>query len=115
MKTTFLALIAALAPLCASQAHAQARQVKTEGMTTFCRSTADMDQWMRYVVAGDDVAAVSFYEEKHRADACWEEPAGTYTLSDATRGTVGPMECLRGSGFTRCYWTIGVSHMPYNK
>lgn len=55
MKTTFFALGAVLAPLCASQAHA--REVQTKSMTTFCRSIADMDQWTRYVMAGDDVAA----------------------------------------------------------
>lgn len=119
MKTTFVALIAALAPLCSSQAHA--REVQTKSRTVFCHSIADADQYLRYVNAGDDVAAQAFYDAKSRqirADgdaACWIDRPSTYTVSDTSPGTVAPMECLRYPGFTTCGWTLGVSHMPYNK
>ncbi|WP_342153968.1 hypothetical protein [Methylorubrum sp. SB2] len=77
-------------------------------MTTFCRSIADIDQWTRYVMAGDDVAAQGFYEAKNlehtpgRGSSCWQEPAGYYTVSDTSPGTVGPLECLRPSGIITC-------------
>lgn len=90
-------------------------------MTVFCRSVADLDQYVRYIVAGDDVAAIGFYEAQNQestpgiGSACWRDRSGTYTLSDRAMGTVAPLECLRASGFNRCFWTLGVSHMPYNK
>lgn len=119
MKTTFLALIAALAPLCASKAHT--REVQTKTRTTFCHSIADADQYLRCIIAGDDVAAVAFFEAKARqvnADgnaACWEEPPSYYTISGTQPGTIATMECLQLLGFTTCGWTQGVSHMPYNR
>lgn len=119
MKSPLPALIAVLTPLCASQAHA--KQVETKDRTVFCRSIADADQFARYVASGDYVAANAFYEAK-RAQisangdaACWKDPPSFYTVSDTQPGTIAPMECLRMSGFLTCAWTIGVSHMPYNR
>jgi hypothetical protein len=110
MKRHALALIAVLAPL---SAQAEPIKFETKSDVRFCRSQADMDQFLRYVLHGDDQAALAFFRSKEQeqtpgyGSSCWvDKGGGFYTLSDTAMGTVAPMECLRASGYTACAWTM---------